>query len=85
MSESLNKNNAVKPTETLEVEELTCPLPLLKIKRSLAKLFQGDVLQVNGVHTSFVFEIQSWCERKGNLFFKEKSDNLYKYIYIKKG
>lgn len=75
----------IKPTETIDVAEFNCPLPLLKIKKKLAKLSLGDILQVSGIHTNLILEIKRWCERNGHFFLGEKEVHFYKYIYIEKG
>lgn len=83
-----NLNNDIKniqPTKTLEAEKLNCPLPLLKIKKSLAQLSRGDVLQVTGIHNVFLIDIRNWCERNDHFFLNETKNNLCDFIYIKKG
>jgi len=85
MSEILKAPDAVKPTTTLDVEGLNCPLPLLLAKKNLARLSTGDILQLNGIRTSFSLDFKEWCERNGHFFLGEKDLHGLKNFFVKKG
>jgi tRNA 2-thiouridine synthesizing protein A len=85
MSEIIRKLDEVKPTTSIEVEGLCCPLPLLRTKKKLAKLSMGDILQINGVQYNFCFDLQAWCERNGHCYLGGKETYESKITFIKKG
>ncbi len=74
-----------KPTTSIEVEGLCCPLPLLRTKKILAKLSMGDILQINGVQYNFRFDLKAWCERNGHCYLGGKETYESKIIFIQKG
>ncbi len=85
MNTTLNETEEVKPTSTLDVEGLSCPLPLLLIKKKLARLSLGDILQINGILTSFVADFEGWCERRGHVFLGEKELHGKTVFFVKNG
>ena len=74
----------LKPAVTLDVEDINCPLPLLRIKKNIAKLALGDILQVNGIPHNSLLELKGWCERAGHLFLGEKKVFGFTSFFIKK-
>ena len=84
MSEIL-KVDDVKPTSIINVDGLNCPLPFFRTKKNIAKLSVGDILQVNGMTTYSLIDIQLWCERNSHFFLGEKEYYGYITIFVKKG
>ena len=80
-----NETEEVKPSSTIDVEGLNCPLPLLLIKKKLAKLSLGDILQINGILTSFIADFEGWCARRGHIFLGKKELHGKKVFFVKNG
>jgi tRNA 2-thiouridine synthesizing protein A len=85
MSEVIKILENIKPTTSIEVEGLSCPLPLLRTKKKLANLAMGDILQLFGVHYDFRFDLKAWCERNGHCYLGGEDTYESKMIFIKKG
>jgi TusA-related sulfurtransferase len=62
-------NNTVNITQ-IDATGLTCPVPLMLLKKTLDELKGGDVvrIEVTDVHAELDFEI--WCEKFGHLLEK---------------
>ncbi|MBU1568642.1 MAG: sulfurtransferase TusA family protein [Proteobacteria bacterium] len=75
----------IKTSSTIDVEDLNCPLPLLRTKKTISKLLVGDILQVNGLQANFRLDLKWWCERNGHSFLGEKEVYGKITFFVKKG
>jgi len=73
------------PDETLDCRGLSCPMPLLKTKKQLAKLKSGQVLEVLGTDPGTKNDLPSFCKRSGDEYLGEEEDSGFFRMYIKKG
>lgn len=74
----------IQPAASLDVQGLNCPLPLLRIKKRLAKLAIGEVLLVVGAQPSSHLDILGWCERVGHMYLEEKEESGRLSFFIKR-
>ena len=76
----------IKADDSLDTQGLTCPMPLLKTKKAIAKLQLGQILEVVGTDPGSKNDLPGWCERSGHSFLGvvEGSGGVLKF-YIKKG
>lgn len=51
----------------LDARGLVCPLPILKIKKSLAEMTSGQVLKVVATDSSSVKDVQAFANQTGNV------------------
>lgn len=51
---------------TLDARGLSCPLPILKTKKALAQLLEGEVLEVITSDPGSVKDLSSFCEQTGH-------------------
>lgn len=72
------------PDETLDCRGLSCPMPLLKTKKQLAKLKSGQVLEVLGTDPGTKNDLPSFCKRSGDEYLGEEEDSGFFRMYIKK-
>jgi len=73
------------PDETLDCRGLSCPMPLLKTKKQLAKLKGGQVLEILGTDPGTKNDLPSFCKRSGDEYLGEEEDSGFFRMYIKKG
>ncbi|MBU0515522.1 MAG: sulfurtransferase TusA family protein [Proteobacteria bacterium] len=73
------------PDETLDARGLSCPMPLLKTKKQLAKMQSGQVLEVLGTDPGTKNDLPSFCKRSGDEYLGEAEDSGFFRMYIKKG
>ena len=74
----------IKADETLDCQGLSCPMPILKLAKTMKKVKSGKVLEMLGTDPGSQGDIPKWCKKTGNVFLEVcEEPGLYKY-YIKK-
>lgn len=56
----------IEITATLDARGLNCPLPILRTKKSIAGLNQGEVLEVTATDPGSLKDIESFCTQTGH-------------------
>ncbi len=71
--------------KTLDTRGMACPMPIIKTKKAMDELKDGEVLLVIADDPGAKEDFPAWCEQTGNklVSIEEKDDDIY--IYIKKG
>ncbi len=78
-------NREISPDFLLDVSNLSCPSPLLKMKAMVYRLASGQTLEVKGVHSLQVSDFEQWCQRSGLCFLlKQPTSAEFFDIIIKK-
>ncbi len=72
--------------EQLDVKGLTCPMPMLKTKKSLAKLSGGQVLEVLATDKNVFEDFNAFCQQTGHelLLCENAGEGVYRLIVRKK-
>lgn len=71
-------------SNTLDTSGLNCPLPVLKAKKALRELTEGDILTVIATDPGSVKDFEAFCEATGNDLIDSKAeDGTYTFV-IKK-
>jgi len=64
----------------LNAEGLNCPLPILKTKKALKAVPQGEVLTVTATDPGSVADMAAFCNQTGNELVAQSQDgNIYKF------
>ena len=77
--------DAITFDETLDCRGLSCPMPMLKLKKALAKLEPGKVLMMMGTDPGTRNDIQKNIVKEGYDFLGFRDENGHTAYYIKKG
>ena len=68
----------------LDVKGLNCPLPILKTKKALKELAQGDTLEVLTTDPGSVADFQAFCRTTGNELLEHDEDvGVYSFLLKK--
>jgi tRNA 2-thiouridine synthesizing protein A len=68
----------------LDVKGLNCPLPILKTKKALKALAQGDTLEVLTTDPGSVADFQAFCRTTGNeLLEHDEEGGVYSFLLQK--
>jgi tRNA 2-thiouridine synthesizing protein A len=68
----------------LDARGLSCPLPILKTKKSLNDLASGQILKVVATDPGSIKDMQAFANQTGNaLLASEEADKTYVF-YLKK-
>lgn len=77
--------SAPAKTETLDVQGLSCPGPIVQVAKALEMLHDGDQLDVTASDPGFTRDIAAWCKNTGNtLILSESGKGIYKAL-VQKG
>ena len=68
----------------LDARGLSCPLPILKTKKSLTDLASGQVLKVVATDPGSVKDMQAFANQTGNELLSSSEENKTYVFYMKK-
>ena len=75
----------ITPDEILDCRGLSCPMPLLKVKKALKKLKAGQVLEVLGTDPGSKNDIPDYAKKQGDDFLGMEDESGGTRYLIKKG
>ncbi len=68
----------------LDAKGLNCPLPILKAKKALKGVPEGEILEVQSTDPGSVADFQAFCRQTGNELTESSTEgDVYKFM-IKK-
>jgi tRNA 2-thiouridine synthesizing protein A len=78
--------NSIEAYSVLDARGLTCPMPLLKTKKTLKDVPTGEVLEIWGTDPGSKNDIPHFGAKKGNAFLGFVDDEQgYTRYFIRKG
>ncbi len=72
-------------TKELDLKGLNCPLPILRIKQTLAHMESGEVVKVIGTESGTEREVKVLCKQGGHELLEFKEENREFIYLIRKG
>jgi tRNA 2-thiouridine synthesizing protein A len=70
--------------QELDCSGLTCPMPIIKTKKKMDTLHEGQVLKMIATDPGSLPDVEAWTSKTGNqLLSHEKEGNKF-IFYIKK-
>ena len=76
----------IEPHSILDARGLTCPMPLLKTKKTLKDVPVGEVLEIWGTDPGSKNDIPHWGNKNDNTFLGYVDDDAgHTRYYIRKG
>lgn len=93
MNEHMTKFEGEKPDDikkkakTIEVDAcgLQCPGPIMRVKKEIENINDGEILEVHATDPSFSSDIKAWCKRTGNKLLAADNTERGYVAYIFKG
>lgn len=77
-------SHEIKVDTVVDVSGLTCPLPILKLKKSIGSLDSGQVIELHVTDRGALSDLPAWSKNAGHTLLKtEQEENLIKF-WIKK-
>ena len=72
----------IQADEQLDARGLTCPMPVVKTKKAITNLEEGQVLEVQATDKGSKADLAAWAGTVGHQYLGtvEKDDVLYHYI-----
>ncbi len=70
--------------QEIDARGLNCPLPILKIKKALAAVSDGDVVSLLATDPGSVKDVQAFCKQTGNeLLSSDESEGAFQFLVRK--
>lgn len=74
-------DETITPDETLDAKGLNCPLPILKAKKSLKGMENGQVLEIIATDPGSIKDFEAFCRATGNKLLSAKDDGkIYEFL-----
>jgi tRNA 2-thiouridine synthesizing protein A len=66
--------------QTLDAKGLNCPLPILKAKKTLKSMSNGDTLEILSTDPGSVADFEAFCRQTGNELVSSSTEgDVYKF------
>lgn len=83
MQKTIFKETIIMKIE-LDTKGLTCPLPILKVKKAMTRLDNNDILRVECTDPNSVKDFEVFCQTKGHKLVKSIYQNDIFIFQIRK-
>ncbi len=60
--------------QTLDCKGLSCPMPIIKLAKTIKKMNSDEVLEMIGTDPGSKTDVPAWCEKTGNIFLEQKEE-----------
>ncbi len=71
-------------TQTLDTKGMNCPLPILKTKKAIKGMNDGETIEVLSTDPGSVKDFEAFCRSTGNkLMESAEDDGVFRYIIEK--
>jgi TusA-related sulfurtransferase len=77
-------SDEIKFDQVLDAKGVSCPLPILKIKKSISGLSKNQILKVETTDPGSKNDMALWAKRTGNEILKTEEISGTFTFYIKK-
>ncbi len=74
----------VNADEKLDCQGLSCPMPIIKLAKTMKKMKSGTVLEMQGTDPGSKEDVPKWCTKTGNAFLEAKEESGVYTYYIRK-
>ena len=78
------KEKIMQADQNLDCKGLSCPMPIIKLAKTIKKMNSGEVLEMLGTDPGSKTDVPAWCEKTGNAFLEQSEEGGTYKFYIKK-
>lgn len=75
---------AIDADETLDCKGLSCPMPIMKLAKTMKKMTSGKVLEMLGTDPGSKEDVPKWCTKTGNELLDVAEEPGVTIFYIRK-
>jgi NADPH-dependent 2,4-dienoyl-CoA reductase/sulfur reductase-like enzyme/peroxiredoxin family protein/rhodanese-related sulfurtransferase/TusA-related sulfurtransferase len=74
--ENKSTYSTVQAMKTIKIDAggLSCPGPILKLKKAIDEIAAGDCVEITSTDAGFPIDADAWCKSTGNTLISETSD-----------
>lgn len=76
----------VKINETLDCKGLSCPMPMMKLAKTMKSMNLEEVVEMLGTDPGTKSDLPRWCEKSGNALLSEDElpGGIFRFLIQKK-
>jgi len=74
----------IKPDSVIDCKGLSCPMPIIKVKKAVDSLEIGQILKVEATDPGTKADIPAWAKRTGNEILLMTEEEGVFIFYLKK-
>ena len=77
--------STIKANEILDAKGLACPMPIVKTKKTMTKLPEGHVLEIQATDKGSTADLKAWADNSGHHYIGtiEEEGMLLKHYFRK--
>ena len=72
------------PVTVLDAKGLVCPLPVLRARKAMKSLAQGDILEIHATDPASRLDVPHFCDATGNELLETRKDGDILIFRIRK-
>ncbi|WP_025026113.1 CoA-disulfide reductase [Caldalkalibacillus mannanilyticus] len=85
LGETVIKNtDEIKVESVVDVSGLTCPMPIVKLKKAIEVLESGQVLELHATDKGILNDLPAWSKNAGHTLLKTEQDDKVIKFWIEK-
>ncbi|MHA2029477.1 MAG: sulfurtransferase TusA family protein [Candidatus Kariarchaeaceae archaeon] len=75
---------SVETALSVDARKMSCPLPILKLKKNIDTLAVGQVIELIATDPGAVADVNAWCRQTEHELVSEKQEGSEYFFYVKK-
>jgi|SRR5699024_6411066 len=79
------ENKVIQADQQLDAKGIACPMPVVKTKKAIADLDEGQVLEVQATDKGSKADLAAWADSVGHQYLGTLEEEDILYHYIRKG
>ena len=84
-SRAMTADQPIIPDQSLDCENLLCPLPVLKARKRLLQMAMGEVLCLRATDPMAEIDLPHFCAEAGHSVISTQHDGRVQIYYIRRG
>ncbi|MBS4190581.1 CoA-disulfide reductase [Bacillus sp. FJAT-49705] len=80
----VKKTNEIKVDSILDVTGLTCPMPIVKLKKGIEQLESDQVLELHATDKGSLNDLPAWANNAGHTILKTEQEGPFIKFWVKK-
>ncbi len=83
--EEFNMSEELKIAQELDLKDLLCPIPVVKISNAIKEVAAGDIIEATATDPGVMMDIPAWCNSTGNeMLMMDEVDGVFVFRVKKK-
>lgn len=71
--------------KVLDAKELACPMPIVRTKKAMAEILDGQVLEVQATDKGSTADLQAWANNTGHEYLGTEEEGGVLHHFLRKG